>query len=179
MKPGKQLLYVPKTYNSVGGHNRREMFINDLVKHFGWTQGAEIGVRTGRTSFYLLDQNPALTMWAADKDISQFYNSAVANRYGERLKVLPGTSWIVSCNVPDHSLDFYFIDAGHSYKSVVRDIDAWNPKLKSSGWFIGHDINFPAVHQAVSERFPNFEVGPDNVWFVSPDKNYDMLKKCF
>jgi hypothetical protein len=179
MKIAKQLLHIPKTHDSVGARGRREMFINDLTKHFGWCCGAEIGVRTGRTSFYLLDNNPNLTMWAVDKDISQFYNTAVANKYGKRLKALPGTSWAVSSEVPDRSLDFYFIDAGHSYKSVIRDIDAWNPKLKSSGWFIGHDINFPAVHRAVSERFPDFQVGPDNVWFVSPDKNYDMLKKCF
>lgn len=179
MKSGKQLLYVPKTYNSDGAKGRREMFINDLVKHFGWTHGAEIGVRTGRTSFYLLDNNPGLTMWAVDKDTAQFYNSAVSNKYGKRLQVLSGTSWDMADQVPDQSLDFYFIDAGHSYKSVIRDIDSWNPKLQPSGWFMGHDINFPAVHQAVSERFPNFEVGPDNVWFASPDQNYDMLKKCF
>jgi hypothetical protein len=179
MKTAKQLLYVPKTYTSVGANGRREMFINDLVKHFGWRSGAEIGVRTGRTLFHLLDHNPELAMWAVDKDCSQFYNSAVANKYSKRLQVLEGMSWEMASQVPDQSLDFYFIDAAHSYKAVIWDIDAWNPKLKSSGWFIGHDINFPAVHQAVSERFPDFQVGPDNVWFVSPDRNYDMLKKCF
>jgi predicted O-methyltransferase YrrM len=179
MKPGKILLQVSKTYDTVGARGRREMFINDLVKHFSWTTGAEIGVRTGSTSFYLLNNNPNLVMWAADKDISQFYNDQVKQTYQTRLKVLEGVSWEVAAQVPDGSLDFYFIDAGHSYKSVIKDIDAWTPKLKPNGWFIGHDINFPAVNRAVAERFPGFQVGPDNVWFKAPDNNYSILKKCF
>jgi predicted O-methyltransferase YrrM len=179
MRPGKILLQISKTHDTVGSRGRREMFINDLVKHFGWTAGAEIGVRTGRTCFHLLNNNPDLVMWAADKDISQFYNDQIKQTYQARLKVLEGISWEVATQVPDGSLDFYFIDAAHSYKAVIKDIDAWTPKLKPTGWFIGHDINFPAVHQAVTERFPGFHVGPDNVWFKSPDNNYAMLKKCF
>lgn len=179
MKPGKILLSVSKTYDSIDNSSRREMFINSLVKHFKWTSGAEIGVRTGRTCFYLLDNNINLDMWAVDKDISQFYNNRVHSKYQFRLKPLEGISWEVAQQVPNQSLDFYFIDAGHSYKSVIKDIDAWASKLKPSGWFIGHDINFPAVNQAVTERFPQFQVGPDNVWFVSPDNDYSMLKKCF
>ena len=178
MKPGKILLNISKTYTSKNASSRRELFINDLVKHHSWTQGAEIGVRTGRTLFCLLDNNPTLSMWAVDKDVDQFYNPKIKKKYQTRLHVLSGISWDMASEVPDQSLDFYFIDAGHGYKSVIRDIDAWAPKLKSTGWFIGHDINFPAVNQAVIDRFGHYEVGPDNVWFISPDKDYSMLKKC-
>jgi hypothetical protein len=177
MRPGKILLNIPKTYNSENTSTRRELFINDLVQHHAWTQGAEIGVRTGRTLFFLLDQNPKLCMWAVDKDVDQFYNLKIKQRYQTRLDVLAGISWDMAAEVPDQSLDFYFIDAGHGYKSVIRDINAWAPKLKPTGWFIGHDINFPAVNQAVVDKFGHYEVGPDNVWFISPDKDYSMLKK--
>ena len=177
MRPGKVLLQVPATYTSSNARGRRELFLNDLVQHHSWTQGAEIGVRVGRTLFCLLDNNPKLSMWAVDKDIAQFCNDSVRVKYGQRMQVLEGISWEQAQSVPDKSLDFFFIDAGHGYKSVTKDMQAWIPKLKPTGWFIGHDINFPAVNQAVRDQFDSFEVGPDNVWFIAPDRNYSMLQK--
>jgi predicted O-methyltransferase YrrM len=177
MKVGKKLLSVPATHTTKNAANRRELFLNDLVRHFQWTVGAEIGVREGRTSFCLLDNNANLKIYAVDKDISQFYGSQVREKYQSRLVALEGISWEVSAAVEDQSLDFVFIDAGHGYKSVIRDLEAWTPKLKKSGWLIGHDINFPAVHQAVSERCKDFKIGPDNVWFLSPNGDYNMLEK--
>lgn len=177
MKPGKVLLTVPATHSSKNANQKRELFINDIVKHFNWTLGAEIGVRTGRTSFCLLDNNPQLSMYAIDIDISQFYNSETEKKYKERLQVLEGISWEMADKVPNNSLDFVFIDAGHGYKSVMRDLESWMPKLKSTGWLIGHDINFPAVNKAVTEKLKTFKVGPDNVWFVSPLDDYSMLEE--
>ena len=41
----------------------------------------------------------------------------------------------------DSSLDFIFIDANHSYSAVLKDLEAWFPKLKSGGHIAGHDYN--------------------------------------
>lgn len=177
MKTGKKLLSVSAAYTTKNASNRRELFINDLVKLFNWTMGAEIGVREGRTSFCLLNDNKTLKIYAVDKDISQFYNSKIREKYKERLIALEGISWEMSQGVADESLDFVFIDAGHGYKSVMKDLESWIPKLKKTGWLIGHDINFPAVYQAVLERCKDFKVGPDNVWFLSPSGDYTMLEK--
>jgi hypothetical protein len=177
MNPGKILLDIPQQYASANDRHRREWFINDLAQHHGWRCGAEIGVRFGRTLFCLLDNNPNLAMWAVDKDITQFHNQDVQNRYGTRLNVLSGMSWDMAAHVPDQSLDFFFIDAGHGYKSVIRDLVAWVPKLRPDGWFIGHDINFPAVNQAVVDHFGRYCVGPDNVWFLPPTNDVSMLIK--
>lgn len=177
MKPGKILLTVRPTYSAGNVRSGREHFILALAKLFGWTNGAEIGVRQGRTLFHIVNQIPALTMYAVDRDTSQFWNEQIAQQLGHRIKVLEGTSWEMAQHVPDASLDFYFIDAGHGYKSVIKDIDAWTPKVKPTGWLLGHDINFPAVNQAVRDRFPAFEVGSDNVWFVNPAGDYSQLKK--
>ena len=53
----------------------------------------------------------------------------------------------------DNSLDFIFIDAGHSYDDVKADIKAWYPKLKAGGYIGGHDYSsaWPGVAQAVQE----------------------------
>ena len=41
----------------------------------------------------------------------------------------------------DNSLDFVFIDADHSYESVVEDIQSWFPKVKNGGIIGGHDFH--------------------------------------
>ena len=53
------------------GPNRREYFLDHLVKTHGWTTGIEVGVRTGRTLFHLLDNNPNLKMYAVGQTLLQ------------------------------------------------------------------------------------------------------------
>lgn len=54
------------------------------------------------------------------------------------------------------TVDFCFIDADHSYESVLADIGAWWPKIKPGGQLAGHDYRqsapwlvgvTPAVHE--------------------------------
>jgi predicted O-methyltransferase YrrM len=51
-----------------------------------------------------------------------------------------------------------FIDAGHTYEEVKRDIDLWLPLVIEGGVICGHDYYheenmWPEVQQAVDERF--------------------------
>ena len=39
------------------------------------------------------------------------------------------------------SVDTIFIDAGHSYESVIKDIQSWLPKMKNGSVMAGHDYN--------------------------------------
>jgi hypothetical protein len=61
------------------------------------------------------------------------------------------------------SVDFVYIDAGHTYEEALRDIDAWSPKTKIMA---GHDYGpwFPGVVKAVRERFPKHAVYRDSSW---------------
>ena len=59
------------------GSNGREFYLDNQIKKNKWSIGAEVGVRFGRTLFYLLDNNPRLQMYAIDIDISQFYSSQI------------------------------------------------------------------------------------------------------
>jgi hypothetical protein len=49
------------------------------------------------------------------------------------------------------SLDYVYIDADHSYKSVQEDLIAWYPKVKVGGLFAGHDWWNKEVYSAVYE----------------------------
>lgn len=143
--------------------HRRELYLDHLVKRNHWQIGAEVGVRFGRVLFYLLDNNPNLKMYAIDIDVEQFYNPAVKNKYNDRLIVLSGESWDQAQCI-NETIDFVFIDASHSKKSVVKDINAYSQKLRTPQGLTGHDVDFPAIQQALVECSVAFDVGPDNVW---------------
>ena len=111
-------------------HQSTRSILDYLVKENNWKVGAEVGVRIGRTLFYLLEQNLELRMYAIDRDIKQFNNGPRFEAVKDRITILEGTSWIVH-NQINEPLDFVFIDAGHSAKSVVKDINSYKPLLKT------------------------------------------------
>jgi cephalosporin hydroxylase len=147
------------------GPNKREHFIDSLVKENDWHVGIEVGSRKGRTLFYLLDNNPNLKMYSVDKDISQFYNENVKEKYKDRLIVLEGSSFQQAGHIKE-KVDFVFIDASHAYKNVVKDIKAYAPLLKTTDGLLGHDINMFPVQDAVKDCGYEYLVGPDNVWLT-------------
>lgn len=65
------------------------------------------------------------------------------------------------------SIDFLFIDAGHTYEECKADIEAWMPFVRPGGVICGHDFNYqwPGVVQAVNEVFQGqkFQVG-GSIW---------------
>lgn len=68
---------------------------------------------------------------------------------------------------PDESLDIVFIDADHSYESVVQDIELWLPKVKIGGILAGHDYGngyHPGVKQAVDEKLNHIHIKDDTCW---------------
>ena len=64
-----------------------------------------------------------------------------------------GSSWDMAENFEDGSCDFIFIDADHEYESVLKDLKAWHPKVKSGGVIAGHDYSYKPVTRAVHEFY--------------------------
>lgn len=143
----------------------RGLYIERLIKKYGWTRGAELGVWYGKTYFRLLENCPELTLIGVDNwdpkyphfahHTNQTENRAevMANKkpYGERAIILEMEMSAAAGTIPDGSLDFIFIDGDHTYEGCKKDILCWLPKLKGSGWIIGHDYLWPGVNQAVKE----------------------------
>ena len=142
---------------------RRELYLDFLVKENKWEVGVEVGVRYGRTLFYLLENNPNLKMYAIDIDVSQFYSNKIQQKYGNRLIVLEGDSSLQADKIKE-KVDFIFIDAAHSKKAVLKDIESYRALVKSPGGLLGHDIDYPSIQEALAESKIDVDVCPDNVW---------------
>ena len=147
-----------------GGKRNRKHFLRHLIESRNFKTMIEVGVRDGRTTFYLLDHVADIWITGIDTRISQFYTPAVAEKYGARLRALEGRSHAVADSIPDCSADLIFIDADHRYEAVRQDIIKFTPKLRPGGILCGHDIDYPGVNRAVNELIPDHDIGPNFVW---------------
>lgn len=67
------------------------------------------------------------------------------------------------------SVDVVYVDGLHTEEGVLKDIEAWLPKIKKGGFICGHDYNsrhFPGVKKAVNSFFKPDEIFRDSSWLV-------------
>lgn len=138
--------------------NHRDL-VCDLVRLHGWRRGAELGVASGHLSRRLLERFPDLHLIGVDtlvrEDRAERVRALVA-AYPDRYELLPVETSHAADHVHDNSLDFVFIDAGHSYEAVYQDIELWQDKVRPEGYVLGHDYGHPkydGVARAVDEWF--------------------------
>jgi predicted O-methyltransferase YrrM len=66
----------------------------------------------------------------------------------------------------DSSVDICFIDAGHSYEAVKKDIESWLAKMKKGGIISGHDYTaWEGVNKAVNELLGTPDKISNDCWF--------------
>lgn len=175
-----------------GGDIYRWKTLERFVKENNWTLGAELGVHTGTNFKYLIKACPSLSLvgvdlyeaqpdnngpekwtpgengweWAHNKhyeDMMKF-----CSNYTTRAKIVKDYTTKAAELYEDETFDFVFIDADHGYEGCLRDIKAWEPKVRKGGVVFGHDIHFPTVKQAVAEYFGenSWNVEDDFIWWV-------------
>lgn len=85
-----------------------------------------------------------------------FFNKLKESNKEKYLKgCLVGQSWDLAEIFCKKTIHFCFIDAGHSYGAVKKDLEAWYPKMKDNGLFCGHDWFGEGVRKAVVEFAQN------------------------
>lgn len=168
--------------------SRRDL--GPLFASSGYSRGAEIGVWEGSYAEHLCQTIPGLTLtcvdpWRPMKDYHERKNDAARLERAyqitqERLKsydctFLRMTSLEAVQRIPDGSLDFVYIDGNHSKASVLADLRAWSPKVRSGGIVAGHDYRsddrkaFIEVKDAVDQF--TFERGIAPVYLLTADKS--------
>lgn len=66
-------------------------------------------------------------------------------------------------------VDMVFIDDGHRYEDVIRDISSWVPLMRSGGLICGHDYRVEngklnEVARAVKDLLPQATVHMESIW---------------
>lgn len=86
------------------------------------------------------------------------------------INVVRSISWDAALHYNDESIDFVFIDAGHDYDSIKKDLISWLPKVKKGGVIAGHDYYHTPVLTAVHEMIGESNIIPNGSCWVYEKK---------
>lgn len=154
--------------------------IAQLMGEVGFTIGAEIGVRRGNYSKYLLDTIPNLKLYCVDpwaphsakytqERQDGYYQITVEKLKQYNAEIMRMTSNDALSSFLDNSLDFVFIDGDHTFDFVAPDIIYWSRKVKPGGIVLVHDCygwSGAGVLQAVYA----YTYCHDLTWFCTKEK---------
>jgi hypothetical protein len=142
-----------------------------IVNHFpSNSHFVEVGAWKGRSAaFMAVEINNSgknirfdcIDPWEENQDgqyVGNIYEKFMENtkRVSHLIRPFRTTSVNAASTYEDDSVDFVFIDGHHGYDSVVADINAWIPKIKSGGMLSGHDYAWctdirKAVHEVLGD----------------------------
>ena len=102
-----------------------------------------------------------------------FYKNKFASEIATgRMEVYPGFSWEMLATLPDNSLDYLYLDAGHTYDEVVKDIAQVKTKMKTSGIIQFNDYTLFDTISLVPYGVPKAV----NEFMIQ--ENYEMIFFC-
>ena len=148
-----------------------DFVINEMPSNCTWV---ELGSWTGKSAAYcsveLLNKNKlgrfvTIDSWEGGvelRDNDLIINKTLKSVFLENvqpiidnIEVIQSMSWDASRKFSDESIDFCYVDAGHTYEDVTKDLNAWWPKIKKDGFFGGDDYTkgHLGLMQAVQEFF--------------------------
>ena len=164
-------------YQNINGYmNHRNTILLDLVLDAFPEKGiwVELGSWTGKSAAYcvveLLNRNKlgrfvCVDTWEGGEEHQdhEFVTSkSLKEIFQQNLKPISGKyeqlvslSWDAASLFKNDSVDFCYVDAGHTYDAVTKDLTAWWPKIKPGSYFAGDDYTrgWPEVQQAVWDFF--------------------------
>ena len=95
------------------------------------------------------------------KNISAQYNCSVFKMYED-------WTWNAVKEFDDQYFDLIFLDSYLNEKDVEDELERWYPKLKTGGYFSGHDYSYEEVKQPVNKFIKDNNVETysifDSVW---------------
>ncbi|MGC4035621.1 MAG: class I SAM-dependent methyltransferase [Chitinophagaceae bacterium] len=102
-----------------------------------------------------------------------YYQQKFAKETGEgKLEIHKGLSWDCLAKLPDQSLDYLYLDAGHSYEEVKKDIAALKSKMKDQSIIQFNDYT-------LLDAFALIPYGvPKAVHELLLEENYEVIGLC-
>jgi len=98
--------------------------------------------------------DPTVPYFSSDPDTSKAFDIFLTNlsKFDYVVTPMPCKSW-EGAHCIGSLVDFIYIDASHEYEDVIKDLDAWLPKMAPGATISGDDFNWPGVWRAVHEVF--------------------------
>ena len=147
-----------------GNPHKLESFLReDMYKMFAEMRlntGVEIGVEKGKNAQTMFEIIPGLKLFGVDpykqhpqasyaydaarrgwddKRLQNWKRQCLNRMKGKNFALFEGFSEDVVKRIEDNSLDFFYLDADHSYDFVMQDIILWGRKIRKGGIISGHD----------------------------------------
>ena len=175
------------------GVNRQELY--KLFAELGYTKGCEVGVEKGKNAKMMFENIPGLKLYGVDpyKQHPDYNGAPEASKWNAEYlhhvkhrakKELRGLNWELiqdfsegaSRKIPDHSLDFVYIDGDHSYDSAMLDIILWSRKVRKGGVVGGHDYfydkNKLGRQAKVTQVVQDYSKIHDIKFFITDENHY-------
>lgn len=140
--------------------------------------GAEIGVQNGWNSLTILKYWTGKLLCVDIWENQDEFDTTVENISKLNTEIIKGKSVDVANTIEDESLDFVYIDAGHTYEDIKSDYEAWFPKVRNGGVISGHDYcdSFEGVKRFVDELGVKFNITTDDMWEGKPYQSWWFIK---
>jgi hypothetical protein len=160
-----------------------------LFAHLGFNEGVELGTEQGLYAETLLQANPSLHLHCVDpwlayegyrEHVSQpkldgFFEATQAKLSNFHVTYHRKTSADALLDFADHSLDFVYVDANHTFEHVAHDVSKWEKKVRRGGILAGHDYrrHRPGPYQChvvevVTAYTQAYAINP---WFILGSKD--------
>jgi glycosyltransferase involved in cell wall biosynthesis len=142
---------VRKAPIKIGNMGRIQLY--ELFRDLKFKKGCEVGVMEGVNAKAMLKTIPGLELYLVDtwvdyvgqrkkrgKGLLENALKLTKERVnGYNTHILQMFSHEAAAKIPNHSLDFVYIDANHKFDYTMMDIIVWMPKVRIGGIVAGHD----------------------------------------
>ena len=142
--------FYQRWIDTCGVHVLRRTDFPKLIDAKGYKTGVEVGVSEGRFSNHLLYHSKLEVLFSVDRwdAVRRRHMGSPEHegrcrwrlsKFGGRSVIIKSDSIAAAAKFMDYSLDFVYIDAGHTYEDCWADMQAWWPKIRPGGCLAGHD----------------------------------------
>lgn len=122
-------------------HTSRRTFGKLFNEFYKTGAGVELGVQLGFNSKTILQgyKGKLICVDRWDKPEELKHCITILQPFVLRYHLFVSDTVEAAKEIKDKSLDFVYIDAGHSFEEVKADYEAWLPKVRPGGIISGHD----------------------------------------
>jgi hypothetical protein len=136
-------------------------------EHYKTGLGVEVGVQNGFNLKQICSQWKGFAYGVDIWPDHEIYENAKRNLEGYNFQLIRATSVIAAQSFKDESIDWVYIDAGHLFKEVESDYNAWFPKVRKGGIISFHDYGINdciGVKTFIDQLGIPFNLTTDDFW---------------